>query len=237
MNPAELQLDLLPGEPPAAACGAQQCLPFDDPPLPFRLRRSRRADVSLRVDEQGVRVDAPRGMTLPLIEQAIREGRRQLGGKLAGRGTADKLALPPSWEAGARVPFLGREIALLLDAGREGIVLEDDTLRLPLPPHAGEKQIKDSVQGWLQSQARIRLEEALINVCQSLGVPSPVWKLSFAAAGNWGGRDAGGVLRLSWRLVHLTPEEISIVLTRLLGNGPAAMTHSLWEEREPPAAT
>ncbi len=237
MNPAELQLDLLSGEPSASACAAQQCLPFEEPPLPFRLRRSRRARVSLGVDEQGVRVDAPRGMTLPLIEQAIREGRRRLGGKLAGRGTADKLALPSCWEAGACVPFLGREITLGLDARGTGIVCEGDVLYLPLPPHAGEKQIKDSVQGWLQAQARIQLGVAVSDVCRVLDVPAPIWKLSFAAAGNWGGRDAKGVLRLSWRLVHLTPAEISTVLIRLLGSGPATTTHLLWEECEPPAAT
>lgn len=235
MNPVEQQLDLLSGEPQAAPAGAQHCLPFDDPPLPFRLRRSRRAQVSLRVDEQGVRVDAPRGMTLPLIEQAIRDGRRQLGGKLSERGAAGKLALPSRWQAGARLPFLGRAVFLLLDASRDGIVLEGDALRLPLPPHAAEKQVKDSVQGWLQAQAKIRLAEAMNDACSSLGLSPPAWKLSFAA-GSWGGR-VKGELRLSWRLVHLTPEEIATVLARLLGSGPAATAPSLWEEREPPAAT
>ena len=98
MNQAELQLDLPLGGTAPDTAGGQFSLEFDDQPLPFRLRRSQRANVSLRVDEQGLQVNAPRGMTLPQIEQAIREGSRAIVGKLAGKPTgAGKLPLPARW--------------------------------------------------------------------------------------------------------------------------------------------
>ena len=141
MKQAELQLDLPLGGTPPEAAGGQYSLQFDDHPLPFRLRRSSRANVSLRVDEQGLQVNAPRGMTLPQIEQAILDGSRAIVGKLAGKALrAGKLPLPDCWVQGARIPFLGREIVLCLDDSRDGIALCDDRLHLPLPPEAGERE-------------------------------------------------------------------------------------------------
>ena len=177
MNQTELQLDLpLGGAVPETS--GQHSLQLDDPPLPFRLRRSRRAHVSLSVDEQGLQVSAPRGMALPQIEQAIREGSRAIGGKLAGKSaTMGKLQLPERWQDGVRLPFLGREVVLCLDGGRPGIALCDDRLHLPLPPEAGEKQIRDSVQGWLQAQARLAIETQLEAGSRRLEMPVPPWRL------------------------------------------------------------
>lgn len=230
MNQAELQLDLPLGGTAPDTAGGQFSLQFDDQPLPFRLRRSQRAKVSLSVDEQGLQVNAPRGMTLPQIEQAIREGSRAIVGKLAGKSAgAGKLPLPARWQDGARFPYLGREVILCLDSECEAIVLRDGRLHLPLPPEAGEKQIKDSVQGWLQAQARRVLEAQLAATCQRLGMPMPPWRLSYAA-GTWGGVDADGRLRLSWRLVHVTPEETATVLSRFLLQLKAAnRAPELWE--------
>lgn len=231
MSQAELQLDLpLSGTAPDTT-GGQFSLQFDDQPLPFRLRRSQRAKVSLRVDEQGLQVNAPRGMTLPQIEQAIREGSRAIVGKLAVKAAgAGKLPLPARWQDGVRFPFLGREVVLRLDAERDGIALCGDALHLPLPPEAGEKQIRDSVQGWLQAQARLTIEAQLEAGCRRLGVAVPPWRLSFAA-GAWGGVDPDGRLRLSWRLVHLSPEEIGSVVCRFLSQlGAARAAPELWED-------
>lgn len=235
MNQAELQLDLPLGGTTPDSAGSQYSLQLDDQPLPFRLRRSRRANVSLSVDEQGLQVNAPRGMALPQIEQAIREGSRAIVGKLAGKTAgAGKLPMPARWQDGARFPYLGREVILCLDSERDGIALRDGRLHLPLPPEAGEKQIKDSVQGWLQAQARQTLEAQLAAACQRAGMAMPPWRLSFAA-GAWGGVDPGGRLRLSWRLVHVTPEEIDTVLSRFLLQLKAAdRAPELWEDDAAP---
>lgn len=235
MNQAELQLDLPLGGTTPDTSGGQYSLQLDDQPLPFRLRRSRRANVTLAVDEQGLQVSAPRGMTLPQIEQAIRAGSRAIVGKLAGKASAaGKLPLPTRWQEGARVPFLGGEVVLCLDGRRDRIELCEGRLHLPLPPEAGEKQIKDSVQGWLQAQARLAIEAQLDSGCRRLGMPMPVWRLSFAS-GNWGGVDPDGRLRLSWRLVHFTPAEIGSVVCRFLSQLKAPnRAPELWEDDAAP---
>lgn len=235
MNQAELQLDLPLGGTAPDTAGGQFSLQFDDQPLSFRLRRSQRAKVSLRVDEQGLQVNAPRGMTLPQIEQAIRAGSRAIVGKLAGKAAgAGKLPLPTRWQDGVRFPFLGREIVLRLDGVRDGIALCGDALHLPLPPAAGEKQVKDGVQGWLQAQARLAIAAQLEAGCRRLGMALPSWRLSFAA-GTWGGVDPDGRLRLSWRLVHISPEEIGSVVSRYLSQLAAARpAPELWEDDAAP---
>lgn len=207
----DLQLELPLAAAPAGA-GGQASLPLDEPPLAFRLRRSRRHGVSLAMDELGLRVDAPRGMALPQIEQAVRKGRRALAGREGGPG---RLHLPARWCDGARIPFLGGEVVLRLAGVRDPAVLDDATLFLPLPSGAGERQIKDRTEGWLQQEAARVLGAELAGAACRLGIAVPSWRLSFAA-GGWGGVEAAGRLRLSWRLVHLSRDEIRRVLARLL---------------------
>ncbi len=229
----ELQLDLpmttsgsTAGGP---APGAQYSLQLNDQPLAFRLRRSQRSNVAFAVDEAGLKVNAPRGLTLPQIEQAIRAGSRAIVGKLSGQAAASgKLALPKRWHDGVRFPFLGHEVVLKLDRAANEVALSDDTLRLPLPSEVAERQIKDRVQSWLQGEARRVLEVQLLVCTTRLGLVTPPWQLSFAA-GSWGGMEADGRLRLSWRLIHLTPEEIERVLLRCLAPMQARQeTGDLW---------
>lgn len=227
MMQPDLQLDLPLGGTTPDKPGGQYPLQLDEQPLPFRLRRSRRASVTLAVDEQGLQVSAPRGMALPQIEQAIREGSRAIVGKTAGAG---KLPLPARWQDGARFPFLGREVVLCLDGGRDRIELCEGRLHLPLPPEAGEKQVKDGVQGWLQAQAQLAIGAQLEAGCRRLNMPKPPWRLSFAA-GAWGGVDPDGRLRLSWRLIHIPPEEIGNVVCRFLAQlGAMRRAPELWAD-------
>lgn len=227
----DLLLDMPLGGTPPDAPGGQFSLQLDDQPLPFRLRRTRSANVSLSVDEHGLQVRAPRGMSLPQIEQAIRDGSREIVGKLAGKTAgAGKLSLPVRWQDGTHFPFLGRDIALCLDGSRDGIELCENTLHLPLPPEAGEKQVKDGVQGWLQAQARQVFGAQLDIACRRLEMALPIWLLSFAA-GSWGGVEPDGRLRLSWRLIHLTPDEIDSVVCRYLAQIKAlSRAPELWED-------
>jgi len=213
-----------------AAAGAQYSLALDETPMPFRLRRSQRSNVSFAVDERGLQVSAPRGMSLPQIQQAIRDGSRAIVGKQTTKSAGlGKLALPKNWHDGVRFPFLGHEISLRLNTESESAELCGDLLHLPLPPEATERQIKDSVQSWLQAEAKRLLEQQISLCAQQLGITAPQWVLSFAA-GSWGGMESDGRLRLSWRLIHLTPEEIGRILLRQLAPlQKRAPTSELWD--------
>lgn len=232
----ELQLELPAGSAAPATPGAQHSLQLDAQPLPFRLRRSRGPNVAFSVDERGLRVSAPRGMTLPQIEQAIRDGNRAIVGKLAGKSAGPgKLPLPKRWHDGVRFPLLGREVVLRLDNASGNAELRDGILSLPLPPEAADSQVKDRTQGWLQSRARSVLDEHLAACARRLGVAAPRWLLSFST-GSWGGIESDGRLRLSWRLIHLTPAEIEGVILRLLAPlKERAGMRDLWDAAPLPA--
>lgn len=232
----ELQLELPLGSAPACAPGAQHSLQFDDQSLSFRLRRSRRQNVVFAVDERGLEVSAPRGMALLQIEQAIRAASRAIVGKLAGKAAGSgKLSLPKRWRDGVTFPFLGREVVLHLDGSGDCAELSEGALHLPLPPEAGDRQVRDRAQGWLQTEARRVLDGHVTACARGLGVVVPQWLLSFAT-GSWGGIDPDGRLRLSWRLVHLTPEEIERVLLKQLAPlRQRAEMRDLWDDAPVPA--
>mgnify|MGYP001189055215 CR=1 FL=1 len=138
-----------------------------------------------------------------------------LGPARAPRRRAGKSASIASWRDGAALPYQGRTLALRLDGAIGHVELAGDTLCLPLPPAADDGQIRDRAEGWLQGEARRLLGEHVRRVAASLGLPAPVWQISLAS----GVRievDRGGCLRLPWRLVQLTPEEIDRRLLRLL---------------------
>lgn len=231
----ELQLELPIGRDAPAARGAQYSLQFDGQPLLFRLRRSRRPNVAFSIDERGLHVSAPRGMTLPQIEQAIRDGSRAIAGKRDKAAGSGMLPTPKRWHDGIRFPFLGREIVLRLDTTAECAGLQEDILSLPLPPQAADRQVKDRAQGWLQAEARRVLAEHLEGCARRIGIGVPRWQLSFAA-GSWGGISPDGRLRLSWRLVHLTPEEIEgVILRQLAPLKERAEARDLWDAAPLPA--
>lgn len=136
-----------------------------------------------------------------------------LGRQVAARRRPRKHLPAQSWRDAAAMPFLGRSVTLRLDGARERAELAGEILYLPLPPEAGEAQIRDRAQGWLQGEARRLLGERLALCAQRLGLPLPAWQLAFTA-GMTAETDDGGRLRLSWRLAQLAPEEID---RRLLG--------------------
>ncbi len=117
------------------------------------------------------------------------------------------------WRDAVCLPFLGRSVSLRLDGARERAELVDGILYLPLPPEAGEAQVRDRAQGWLQGEARRLLGERLALCAGRLALQVPAWQLAFTA-GLSIETDAGGRLRLPWRLVQLKAEEID---RRLLG--------------------
>ena len=78
------------------------------------------------------------------------------------------------------LPFLGRPVAVRLDAQAAATLLDAETgaLQLPLPRSAEPAQIRDAVQSWLQRQARRLFEERCQLFAQRLGVR---WRLALSS--------------------------------------------------------
>jgi predicted metal-dependent hydrolase len=130
------------------------------------------------------------------------------------------------WRAGARVPFLGRPLTVVIDPHVVGAVLRDDgaataaharPLHVGLPHDAAPHQIRDAVQGWLQRQARRVFEERCAQLAPRLGVRVKRLALSSAAT-RWGSANADGSIRLNWRLIHFALPVIDYVATHELAH-------------------
>jgi predicted metal-dependent hydrolase len=138
-----------------------------------------------------------------------------LGRQAPARRRPRKASPAQAWGDAAAMPYLGRRVILRLDGARDRAERIGETLYLPLPPEAGEGQIRDRAEGWLQGEARRLLGERLEHCARGLGLPMPAWQLAFTA-GLAVEVDAAGRFRLPWRLTQLAPEDIDRRLLRLL---------------------
>jgi predicted metal-dependent hydrolase len=231
-------------EPPAPHRPAS-APPQVEPPLDFRhpsphreitlgahrvayaLRRSRRRTIGFVVGAEGLAVSAPRWVGVGEIESALREKSAWILRKLHEQRERGRRvdSARVDWRQGARIPFLGQSVQLVLDGRTTGAVLDSAdgsdalalTLRLGLPPTAAPAQIRDAVQSWLQRQARRIFEERCALVAPRLGVQMKRLALSSAAT-RWGSASADGSIRLNWRLVHFALPVIDYVVTHELAH-------------------
>jgi predicted metal-dependent hydrolase len=213
-----------PAALPPLAEPAERCLRLDGRLVTYRLRRAPRRTIGFVIGPQGLEVRAPRGVGIGEIEAALGAKATWIVKKLAdARERADRaVASRLRWEHGETLPFLGRPVRLVLDAGAPGTVLEADgaaeaRLRLPLPRDAEPARVRDTVQAWLQRQARRLFEERVAIYAPRLAVQ--VRRLALSDAGTrWGSACADGSIRLHWRLVHFSLPVIDYVVAHELAH-------------------
>ena len=195
----------------------------------YELRRARRRSIGFVVGVDGLSVSAPRWVGVAEVEAALREKSAWILRKLhEQRERSQRLAAARvDWRDGSTIPFLGDTVILVLDPRATGAVLhiaEDTlpgvprlTLHLGLPQAAAAEQIRDTVQSWLQRQARRIFEERCALFTARLGVRMTRLTLSSAST-RWGSASADGSIRLNWRLVHFGLPVIDYVVTHELAH-------------------
>lgn len=191
--------------------------------LDYRLIRSKRKTVGFLIDDDGLRVSAPRWITINEIESAIVSKQLWIFRKMNEQRERSVRRLQPAmiWRDGAVFPYLGADITLrVVDPGTVSGAYFDSTTRelhLSLPSAAGEQQLKDRVQGWLQSEAKRIFSERLTIYAGKLGVTYKSFTLSSAST-QWGSCTADGKIRLNWRLMHFALPNIDYVVTHELSH-------------------
>lgn len=187
----------------------------------YELRRSRRRTIGFFVDDTGLRVTAPRWVTVSEIDAAIADKQGWILRKLVEwRDHAERRErLTVRWEDGGRVAFVGHELTMRLSARADApaVSLDGDTLRIALPPGAGTEQLRDTVQAWLQREARALFERRLPIYVERLGRGPTRWRLSSART-RWGSCAPDGSIRLNWRLVHFPLEIVDYVIAHELAH-------------------
>lgn len=240
LTPAALSV---PAAPPPLASGRRR-LQLDQHFLDYRLLRSKRRTIGFLIDDEGLRVTAPRWVTISEIEAAIVEKQRWIVNKInEQRERAVRQLQPPmQWRDGAMLPYLGADIVVRLRIGDGSGVHFDEAagaLHVSLPAQASEQQLKDRVQGWLQMQAKTLFAERLALYADKLGVRFASLTLSSAAT-QWGSCTTDGRIRLNWRLMHFALPHIDYVVAhelahlREMNHGPSfwATVQSVFPEFE-----
>jgi predicted metal-dependent hydrolase len=217
-----IQRDREPPSPTGTRSSGWRHVQVLDHVLDYRLQRSKRRSIGFLIDDEGLRITAPKWVTIGEIENAIREKQRWIFAKLNERRERSARRIHPQmqWCDGATLPFLGTDITLrILSAQASGIVYiaEKREVAVSLPPDANEQQLKDRVQGWLQSEAKRVFAERLPVYAEKLNVTYQSFALSSATT-QWGSCTAEGKIRLNWRLIHFALPMIDYVVAHELAH-------------------
>ncbi|NRR31315.1 M48 family metallopeptidase [Oxalobacteraceae bacterium] len=191
--------------------------------LEYTLRRSTRRSIGFMIDDEGLRVTAPKRVTIAEIDNAIRTKQHWILSKLHERRErrAARLEKPPiEWIDGAVLPYLGGDITLrLLVGGRNRSSYNPATreLAMVLVPGATEQLLKERVRAWLQQEAKALFAERLDHYAARLGVRYHSLTLSSAGT-RWGSCTVDRKIRLNWKLIHFSLPLIDYVIAHELSH-------------------
>nr|WP_229261456.1 SprT family zinc-dependent metalloprotease [Duganella margarita] len=191
--------------------------------LEYELRRSTRRSIGFMIDDDGLRVTAPKRITIAEIDEAIRTKQHWILSKLKERRErrAARLQKPPvEWIDGTQIPYLGQDITLrLLVGGRNRSIYNPSTreLWMTMMPGASEHQLKERVKAWYQQQAKALFEERLDLYAARLGVQYHSFGLTSAGT-RWGSCTADRKIRLNWKLIHFSLPLIDYVVAHELSH-------------------
>lgn len=201
----QLKLFLLPPPEHDVALKPQHIL-LSGRIVTYQLRRDRQR-LAMRIDERGLRVGAPRNLSLATVEAFIRQHADWVLDKLDAHVTS---AAPRHLKIceGIRLPVLGRECGVRITQGNNRGYWEEDTLWLAARPAADLAQITRRA---LQRRAMEHFSPRVAEMVQRAGRPMPPLALSSART-RWGSCSAKSGIRLNWRLIHLESALIDYVI-------------------------
>ncbi len=190
----------------------------------YEFKRGKRRTIGLVVGQDGLSVSAPRWTPIGEVEDLLRQKAAWVLEKLQAarerRAQTDRARI--HWRDGVVFPWLGRDVTVALDPECRASAALDEApagprLRLGLPHHASEPQIRDLAQAWLMREAERVFTERLHHFATLLGVRWTRLRLSSAGT-RWGSASADGVIRLNWRLIHFRLDVIDYVVAHELSH-------------------
>jgi predicted metal-dependent hydrolase len=166
----------------------------------YRFARRRRRTLGITVDGDGLKVAAPLRAPWREIEGFLRHKERWIVAKLDEWA---RVARPPVLECatGERLPLFGEPRELEVRSGRRGV--HEHGERLVVCARKGARPLP-VLLAWLKQRALCALAPRAAHYSARLGLPAPRLAVSNART-QWGLCTEEGVIRLSWRLVHVAP--------------------------------
>jgi predicted metal-dependent hydrolase len=214
---------LIPSPPVAAGEPPLQRIVLGPHTVDYALRRSARRSIGFMIDDDGLRVTAPRRCTQTDIDNAIRAKQRWILTKLLERGerrAQRQERAPVEWKDGARLPYLGGDITLRLEEASRSHCQYDAASRelwIGVVPGLSEWQLKERVKLWFQAEAKKLFKERLDFFAPQLNVTYEAFALSSAGT-RWGSCTIEGNIRLNWRLIHYPASLVDYVVVHELAH-------------------
>lgn len=168
--------------------------------IEYRFARRRRRTIGISIDARGLSVCAPLRAPWREIEAFLNQKQRWIVRKLDEWARLPRPALVRG-HSGDTLPLFGRAVTLEVLAGRRSVQRQPERLLVSAPaPH----RVVKVLIGWLKSQALEALAPRAAHYAARLALAPPSVCVSNART-QWGVCTEEGVIRLSWRLVHLEP--------------------------------
>ena len=183
--------------------------------LEWRLKRSSRRSIGLKIDRDGLTVTLPARLPLAEAERVIRQKLGWILQKLAEQS----VALPPL-SHGAEVLWLGESVTLHTGSARSR--LDGDILHLASDDDSG--LLTQVFARFCQRQARAHFAACVDHWSARMALVPQKLALS-SARSRWGSCSASGGVRLNWRLKQAPPAVIDYVVIHELAH-LAELNHS-----------
>ena len=166
----------------------------------YRFARRRRRTLGITVDGNGLKVAAPLRAPWRDIEGFLRHKEHWIVAKLDEWA---RVARPPVLEcaSGEQLPLFGEPRKLEVRPGPRGVHEEGE--RLVVCARRGARPLP-VLLAWLKQRALCALAPRAAHYSARLRLPPPRLAVSNART-QWGLCTEEGVIRLSWRLVHVAP--------------------------------
>jgi predicted metal-dependent hydrolase len=169
--------------------------------IEYRFARRRRRTLGITVDAGGLRVAAPLRAPWREIEAFLRDKERWILAKLDEWTRAPRPTVLHG-ASGEVVPVFGAPALLDVRQGRRHVEHSDGRLVVQAPRRS---RPLDVLLAWLKRAALEALAPRAAHYASLIGLGAPRVALSNART-QWGVCTEEGVIRLSWRLVHVARE-------------------------------
>lgn len=182
-------------------------------PFPFEfsvVRSARRRSISIEVSGARVIVRSPHGISESVLHEFLREKEIWVQQKIHTQQEA--LAAIPhySYSAASRLPYMGREVTLVIGTGSSArVVLHDTHLHVLLSRRrrlSAPEQTRQLVQAWYQQQALDLLTEKTRVLAAAMGLVHAGVSVR-ATRSKWGHCTSRGAIQYNWQII-LAPEPI-----------------------------
>lgn len=191
------QLSLFRLLPEPADRGRERHLLLNGRAVPYALHQKARRRLAMTIDERGLRIGAPKGLSLQEIEAFARSHGEWILAKLDEY--AARVPRQLAIRDGVRLPLLDAEVMVRVEAGGNRVRWTEAQLVLAARPEA---DLSALVRRALQGRAREHFSARLTHFAALGGLAPPPLGLSSART-RWGSCNSRTGIRLNWRLIHL----------------------------------